>query len=81
MLLARLESDSSTACGVRLRKTWISAWAPTSPNAFAESYSELVPGNAGMMTLGFLVLVVERLDSKVEVKVSASLVEGSSVSG
>lgn len=44
--------DSLMCCGVRLRKTRIWAWAPASLNFLAESYSLLVPGNEGMMTLG-----------------------------
>ena len=36
----------------RLFKIEISAFAPTCSNAFAESYSQFVPGNTGMITLG-----------------------------
>lgn len=55
--------------------------APARVKAFAVSYSELVPGKAGMRTLGFWALGFERRIWKVEEKVSASLVEGSDASG
>ena len=37
----------------------ISGSAPASRTARAESYSQLVPGNAGMSTLGFATLIEE----------------------
>ena len=47
----------------------------------AESYSELVPGKLGIKTFGFGTFDDERLTLNVEVKVSASLVEGAAASG
>ena len=44
---------SATSAGVRLRMTRISGSAPARAKALAVSYSQLVPGNTGMMTLGF----------------------------
>ena len=40
------------ASAVRLRMTKISASAPASVMALAESYSQLVPGKTGIRTLG-----------------------------
>ena len=39
--------------GVRFRNTKISAAAPASRKALAESYSLLVPGKVGIKTFGF----------------------------
>ena len=43
---------SATAEGVRLLMTSVSATAPACSNARAESYSQFVPGNTGMITRG-----------------------------
>ena len=50
---ARAARDSSMCFTVRLRNTRISASAPASRKALAESYSLFVPGNAGIKTFGF----------------------------
>ncbi len=38
--------------GVMLRKIRMTVRAPASSKAFAESYSQFVPGNTGMNTVG-----------------------------
>ena len=55
-------SDSSMWRELRLRKTWISASAPASRKALAESYSLFVPGKAGMRTFGFAVGLADLRD-------------------
>ena len=47
-----LAVDSATAAGVRLLTISVCASAPARSNAAAESYSQLLPGNTGMMTRG-----------------------------
>ena len=54
MEAARAVRDSSTASGVRLRKTRISESAPAWLKTAAVSYSQLVPGKTGMRTLGLV---------------------------
>ena len=54
--VARAVRDSSTASGVRLRKTRVSVLAPACSKTAAVSYSQLVPGKTGITTLGFPVM-------------------------
>ena len=56
MAFSRARADSSRAEAVRLRTTTISGSSPARRQARAESYSQLVPGNTGMATLGRAVL-------------------------
>ena len=53
MALTRASQLAVTSAGVRLRMTSTSGSAPAARKARAVSYSQLVPGNTGMMTLGF----------------------------
>ena len=53
MALTSAAQLSVMSFGVRLRMTRISGSAPARANALAVSYSQLVPGKTGMMTLGF----------------------------
>ena len=53
MALTRASQLAVTSAGVRLRMTRVWGSAPAARNARAVSYSQLVPGNTGMMTLGF----------------------------
>ena len=57
MPLTSASTVSSTAVGVRLRTTIVSAVAPARSQARAESYSQFVPGNTGMMTCGRAIFV------------------------
>ena len=50
---------SATASGVRLLMTKTSASAPAARKARAESYSQLFPGNTGMITRGRAILAPE----------------------
>ena len=50
--LAKASTDSATAEGVRFRSTMIFASKPAADRALAVSYSQLVPGKAGIRTLG-----------------------------
>ena len=52
MAFTRASQLAVTSAGVRLRMTRISGSAPAARKALAVSYSQLVPGNTGMMTLG-----------------------------
>ena len=54
---AKLSADFEIPSLVRLLITKISASAPALSTAFAESYSQLVPGNTGIRTLGFATLI------------------------
>jgi len=49
-------TESRMPCAVMLRNTIVSTSAPARSNAFAESYSQFVPGNTGMNTFGFATL-------------------------
>ena len=53
MALTSASQLAVTSAGVRLRMTRISGSAPARAKALAVSYSQLVPGNTGMITLGF----------------------------
>ena len=53
MALTRASQLAVTSAGVRLRMTSTSGSAPAARKARAVSYSQLVPGKTGMMTLGF----------------------------
>ncbi len=50
---AKAAADSATARADMLRITMISGTAPAFKKARAVSYSQLVPGNTGISTLGF----------------------------
>ena len=52
---ANASTERATSSAVLLRMTKISGVAPASANALAVSYSQLVPGNTGMSTLGLAV--------------------------
>ena len=47
-------TDSSTACGVRLRMTSASTSPPAFSKARCVSYSQLMPGKTGMKMRGFV---------------------------
>ena len=53
IFFAKYSTDSETFDADKLFITIISVCAPARSNAFAESYSQLVPGNTGISTLGF----------------------------
>ena len=52
-------TDSRMPSGVMLRKTRMTVRAPAFSKARAESYSQLVPGNTGMNTVGWPSLWVQ----------------------
>jgi len=52
----KASTDSSTSCCVKLRKGKVETIAPSLRNAFAESYSEFVPGKIGINTFGLSTL-------------------------
>ena len=53
---ANFSTEREMPSAVRLLMTMIFVAAPASSIALAESYSQLVPGNTGMSTLGFAAL-------------------------
>ncbi len=57
MSLLISSTDSITSLVVKFLKTNISAIAPALSKALLVSYSQFVPGNAGMKTLGFVILI------------------------
>ena len=57
MALTRASQLSATAAGVRLLMTSTCASAPAFSKACAVSYSQLVPGNTGMMTRGLAMVM------------------------
>ena len=54
---AKSSTDFAMLAAERLLITKISASAPALSAYFAESYSQFVPGNTGIRTLGFAVLI------------------------
>ena len=54
---AKFLTDSATVWAERLFIMNISASAPAASTAFAESYSQFVPGNTGISTLGLASLI------------------------
>ena len=50
---ATCSTESLMSCFVILRTTMISGSSPASAQAFAESYSQLLPGKTGIRTCGF----------------------------
>ena len=47
--------ESCISCGFKFLNTTVLTLAPASSNAFAESYSQFVPGNTGMNTWGLVI--------------------------
>ena len=56
MAFSNSSTDSRMSAAVRLRNTFVTTSAPARSNAFALSYSQLVPGNTGMKTVGLATL-------------------------
>ena len=57
----KLSIDSAMCDGLRFVNILTSASAPARSNAFAESYSQFVPGKAGINTRGFAKVVLGRI--------------------
>ena len=58
MAASSARTEESSASGVRLRTTTVSASSPARRTARALSYSQLVPGNTGISTRGFAVPIL-----------------------
>ena len=49
-------TESRIPCASRFLNTFVITFAPARSNALAESYSQFVPGNAGINTFGCAIL-------------------------
>ena len=52
-------TDSLMSSAVRFLNTFVITSAPALSNAFVLSYSQLVPGNTGINTVGFAILFLQ----------------------
>ena len=56
MASSKIFTESLISSGVRFLNTLVITFAPAFSNAFAVSYSQFVPGNTGINTVGFAIL-------------------------
>ena len=56
---ANASTESLIPCAVIFLNTIVCTSAPALSNAFAESYSQFVPGNTGINTFGFATLFLD----------------------
>ena len=54
--LSKILTESLISSGVRFLNTFVITFAPAFSKALAESYSQFVPGNTGINTVGFATL-------------------------
>ena len=53
---SKTSTESRIPCASKFLNTFVITFAPARSNAFAESYSQFVPGNTGINTFGFATL-------------------------